>query len=107
MALATAVKGGLRPSQVITWTRADGQPETLTGATLTGHIRNRSTGATRAIAGVLSVTDDTGGAFRWDYATGDVAEAGKFYVQFTAAFLENPTPAKTFVAAWTIQDSLA
>lgn len=106
MALATAVKGGLRPSQIVTWSRADGDPETLTGATITGWIRNRATGVTRAIAGALTVTNDTAGEFRWDYAAGDVGETGRFDVQFSAAFGASPTPARTFVAQWTVENAL-
>lgn len=106
MALASAVKGGLRPSQVVTWTRDDGNAETLTGATLTGFIRSRTTGTTRALAGTLTVTNGAGGEFRWDYAAADVADTGFFDVQFNAAFLASPTPAKTFVTRWDVREAL-
>lgn len=111
MALAAAVRGGLRPSQAITWLRegvafANGTPEDLTGATLTGWLRNRATGETRAIAGSLTVTDGAAGAFRWDYAPADVAETGAFDVQFNAAFGAGATPARTFVARWDVRGSL-
>jgi len=107
MALASAVKGGLRPSQIITWERADGTPEPLTGATLTGWIRPSNGGQVRSIAGTLTVTDAAAGQFRWDYAAGDVADAGVFDVQFNAAFGSGQTPARTFVAGWAVHDSLA
>ena len=84
MALADAVRGGRRPSQIVTWTRNGGGAEDLTGATLTGWIRTRATGDTRGIAGTLTVTDGPGGTFRWDYAAADVAQAGAFDVQFNA-----------------------
>ena len=103
MALASAVQGGLRPSQLITWTREDGDAENLTGATLTGTITNRTTTVTRAIAGTLAVTDATAGVFRWDYAAGDVSDAGEFDVQFAAAFGSGQTPARTFVARWKVE----
>lgn len=107
MALAAAVQNALRPSQIITWTRADGNAETLTSATLTGKIRDRATGTTSSIAGALTVVDGAAGVFRWDYAAGDVATAGTFDVQFVAAFEAGQTPAKTFVAQWTVAEALA
>jgi hypothetical protein len=107
MALATGVQGARRPAQLITWARDDGAPEDLTGATLTGKLHNRGTGETRAIAGPLTVTDAAGGVFRWDYAAEDVAEAGRFDVQFDAAFAAGQTPARTFVTRWEVQSSLA
>jgi hypothetical protein len=97
----------LRPSLTITWAREGGGAEDLTGATLTGWLRNRATGVTRAIAGVLTVTDGAAGAFCWDYAAGDVAEAGAFDVQFNAAFATGATPARSFVARWDVRGSLA
>ena len=106
MALAAAVQGARRPAQSVTWLREGGGPEDLTGAALTGFIRNRATGATRAIAGPLTVTDGAAGVFRWDYAAGDVAEAGRFDVQFTAAFAAGLTPARTFVEQWTVEAAL-
>lgn len=105
--LPNRVKGGLRPAQSVIWKREDGSVETLTGATLTGWIRNRGTGTTRAIAGTLTVTDGEAGAFRWDFAPADVAEAGRFDVQFNAAFGAGQTPARTFKAQWVVEDALA
>jgi hypothetical protein len=107
MALASAVKGGLRPAQIITWSREDGNVETLTGATLTGFIRDRTTGTTRAIAGTLTVTNGAAGEFRWDYAAADVADVGYFDVQFNAAYGSGLTPAKTFIARWDVKEALA
>lgn len=103
-ALAPAVQGALRPSRIIIWERDDGTPEPLTGATLTGTITNRATDTTRAIAGTLTPTDNAAaGEFRWDYASGDVSEAGEFDVQFSAAFTPGPSPARTFVARWKVE----
>jgi hypothetical protein len=108
MALANAVRGGLRPSQIVTWERdGTGIAEPLTGATLTGWIRDRSTGITRAIAGTLTVTDAAAGEFRWDYAAGDVVASGQFDVQFNAAFGSGQTPARTFVTRWEVKEALS
>ena len=104
MALASAVQGGLRPAQIVTWTRDDDTPEPLTGATLTGTITDRATDTTRAIAGTLTVTDGAAGEFRWDYVAGDVDTAGEYDVQFSAAFGSGQTPARTFVARWKVAE---
>lgn len=102
MALAKAVKGGIRPSQIITWLRESGEPEDLTGGTLSGTITALGSGTERAVAGALSVTDGPAGVFVWDYAPADVAEAGTFEVRFTASFGAQPSPAKTFAAPWKV-----
>lgn len=107
MSLPTRVVGGRRPAMSITWSRDDGTAEDLTAATLTGSIRDRATGTARAIAGTLTVTDGPAGAFRWDLAAADVVAAGKFDVQFTAAFASGLTPARTFVERWTVAEALA
>jgi hypothetical protein len=106
MALANAVQDGLRPSQVITWSRADGTAENLTGATITGSIRSIATGVTRAITGTLTVTTAASGIFTWAYSAADVADSGAFDVQFDASFGSNPTPAKTLLTPWLVDESL-
>ena len=107
MALAHAVAGATRPSQVITWTRDDGTAEDLTGATITGKIRSLADGTTRDIAGTLSVTDAAAGEFTWAYAAADVATPGRFQVQFTAAFGTGATPARTDATNWEVKRALA
>ncbi len=102
--LAAAVKGGLRPSQIVVWAPDGGSAMDLTGATMTGTITDRNTGVTRAIAGALTVTDGAAGEFRWDYAAGDVSEKGEFDVQFNAAFGSPPSPARSYIARWTVHD---
>lgn len=86
MALADAVQGATRTTQEITWSRDDGTAYDLTGATITGRMRNLTTGASRAISGTLEVTDADSGIFTWTYAAGDVATAGVYEVQFKATF---------------------
>lgn len=105
MALAEAIKGATRPSQVITWTRGEGVPEDLTGATLTGKIKARD-GTLRNIAGTLTVTDGTNGIFLWSYDAADVASDGWFVVQFTALFGASPTLAKTHKSSWRVYEAL-
>lgn len=104
--LADAVKGGRRPSQQITWTRADGIAEDLSGATLSGILTHQRTGETRTITGDLIVTDGASGVFTWAYSAADVAESGRFNVQFTAVFAADPTPARTAITSWRVLETL-
>ena len=101
MALADAVAGALRPSQVITWTRDDGTAENLTGATITGTLTPIDTGVARAIAGTLTLTIPASGAFTWAYGAADVVE-GIYNVQFNASFAASPTPARTYKTRWRV-----
>ncbi len=106
MSLPNAIQGALRPSLLISWMETGtNTPIDLTGATLTGFMQCGNT--TVAIAGVLTVTDAPGGVFRWDLAAADVAETGRFQVQFVATYASNPTPAKTFVMGWLVERALA
>ena len=108
MALARAIQGAKRPSQSITWTREDDSntPEDLTGATITARIRRQGQGTSEDVTGAFTVIDGDGGEFRWDYSDDDVDIAGEHRVQFTATFESGPTPAKTFVADWIVEESL-
>lgn len=104
--LAYAIKGAQRPSQIITWLDADGDAVNLSGATITGKMRNVDTGATAVIAGDLTVTNGSAGEFMWDYDAADVATAGLFVVQFTAAYLSGATPGRTIISDWEVKGSL-
>lgn len=103
MALADAVQGALRPSQLITWLDEDDNPLALTGATITAKIKRD--GIWVSSTGSFVLTDPANGVFRWDYSAADVATAGGFYVQFNAAFGSSPTPAKTYIARWRVHES--
>ena len=105
MALAQAIQDSLRPSQIITWTRGDNTPENLTGATLTGKIRDNATGTVRDIAGTLTVTAGANGVFTWAYHADDVADAGRFMVQFKATFGDNPSPVRTIASEWFVYEA--
>jgi len=108
MALSNAIKGAPRPSQLITWTRdnANSTPEDLTGATITATIRRTGSATSEALTGAFVITDGPEGQFRWDYSTADVAVEGAHQVQFIATFGSSPTPAKTKISAWFVEDSL-
>lgn len=106
MGLASAITGANRPSQQITWLTSDGAPVDLTGATLTGRMRNKDTNVPRDISGTLTVTDGTNGVFVWAYSSADVATAGGYVVQFTATYTTAPTVTRSIVAAWTVMEAL-
>lgn len=98
-----AVQYGRRPSALITWSDADGDAQDLNGATLTGTIRD-AYGNSRAITGSLTLTDAENGVFRWDYSEADVAQAGRLFVKFSAAFGSGQTPANTERTKWTVKE---
>lgn len=105
MALATAVEGSLWPPQAITWSTEDGTLPDLTGATITGAIKDLSAGTTRAIAGTLAVTDGPAAQFQWTYDAADVV-AGRYQVQFNAVLASGPTPARTFTDEWVVEPEI-
>jgi len=106
MALADAIQGAKRPSQLITWTDQDGNAVDLTGATITARIRNMATGATVAADGAFVLVTPSNGVFRWDYGTTDVATAGFYKVTFTATFASGVTPAKTLSEKWVVHEAV-
>lgn len=106
MALASAIKGAKRPSQLITWSDDDGSVFDLTGATITARIRNQSSRTVVDSDGSFVITSAASGVFRWDYGTVDVSTAGSYEVQFTAAFGASPTPARTMLASWSVLESI-
>jgi hypothetical protein len=104
MAFPDWVQGARRPSPLITFYREGSTtPEPLTGATITGTLTRG--GTTTAITGACTVTDGAGGIFRYDPSAADVAVAGAFRIQFTAAFPSGQTPARTFWLDWHIREA--
>jgi hypothetical protein len=104
MALNNAVQNATKRGQRIQWRTNEG-PRDLTGATLTGRIRNKQTGVTQAIAGALTPEPGLNGWFTWAYALADVATVGYYEVQFIASFLDLQTD-KTFVEGWEVTIAL-
>jgi hypothetical protein len=65
--LDSAVKDARHVPQEVTWLRADGEAQDLTGATLSGRLWPIDKPAeARDIDGVLTVTDEANGVFRWE-----------------------------------------
>lgn len=104
MALANAVQNAAHTPQRITWTDTDDDPLDLTGATLTGRIRDVATGVTRDITGTLAIVTAAAGLFSWTYSATDVGTAGAFVVQFTADY--DAADDKTLIYSWTVHPSL-
>lgn len=104
MALSNAVQGATRTVQRITWQDADGDPLNLTGATLSGRIKDLSTSEARNVAGTLTVLDGPAGLFSWDYGAADVTTAGAFNVQFVATW--GTESDKTLAELWVVEAAL-
>lgn len=104
MGLSNAVEDARHTSQVITWTDAEGDAQNLTGATLTGRIRDRKTGIERAVDGTLVVTDAANGVFTWTYGAADVADDGVFDVQFIATYAGQND--KTLIERWIVFEAI-
>lgn len=102
MALSNAVRGARHTVQRITWADAEGDPQDLTGATLTGRIGNRSLNETRLIDGTLTITDAPNGVFTWAYGAVDVGTAGDYLVQFVAAYGDGKND-KTLIEPWRVE----
>lgn len=107
-----AVQGAIRPGRALTWIRQDNDkktmtPEDLTSATITGVMRSHATGLLQNIVGTLSVSDGPAGQFDWQFATEDVAEVGRFDVQFTADYGGGVTPARSFHELFEVAQNLA
>ena len=107
MALDIAIQGARHTGQKITWHNGDGGFQNLTGATLTGVIRDEITGQIRDIDGVLApdATDGANGVFLWSYGVGDVGVSGTFSVQFVATYPDGKDD-RTFVETWIVAPSL-
>lgn len=105
MGLANAVQGARHTPQRITWTDTDGDAVDLTGATITGRIRDVNTGTTVDVDGDLNVVTAAAGIFDWTYGAVDVAAAGDYNVQFTATFT-GAEKDRTLHHAWTVVAAL-
>jgi len=103
MALAAAVQNARHTAQQITWTDDQGNAVDLTGATLTGYIRQN--GVTRVIDGVLALVTAVAGVFSWTYGTNDVGTDGDAEVQFVATFGDG-TKDKTLISVWRVHNAL-
>jgi hypothetical protein len=105
--LATVAQGSERPLIVVPYTHADNTTgEDLTGAVITGYLKDLATGEVRQIQGGIEITDAANGVFEWTPDAQDVATAGTYQVQFSAVFGGEPTPGRTIVYEWEITESI-
>lgn len=104
MALSDAVKNARHTPQIITWLDTDGDPLILTGAVITGRIKDTTTDVSRDMDGEFEVTDGDIGEFSWTYGPNDVGTAGHFHVQFTADF--GSLVDKTLLTEWTVIEAI-
>lgn len=104
MALQDAVVAARHTGQQITWNDAQGNAKDLTGAIVSGRIRNKVTGQARPVEGTLDLVTPGSGVFSWAYATADVADSGDFLVQFVATF--GATDDKSFAHDWKVHEAL-
>lgn len=105
--LATVAQYSERPRVTVLWTHADGTTgEVLTGATISGYIKDLSSNVTRPIAGTFAITNAAAGVFTWMPDPADVADVGAYQVQFEAVFGSEPTPARTIVYEWEVAESI-
>lgn len=82
MSLPDCIQGARASGLQITWNRRDGTTIDLTSRTITGIIKNSTTGYTQAITGTLTVTGTN--VFTWAFSAADVATAGRYLVRFRA-----------------------
>lgn len=104
MPLPDAVQYSRQETYQITWTRNDSTstPVDLTGATLYAVIK-RGDDET-AITGTLALVTATAGVFSWAPSEADVAQAGKFFVQFYAKY-SNGKPELSSKHLWFVEAS--
>lgn len=105
MALPQGVVGATHASILATCQREDGSIVDLTGATMSGVIKNKRTGDKKNIVGTFALVDATGGQFRWTFATGDLDTVGHFTVQFTATF-SDATLERSLLEDWEVVEAL-
>lgn len=77
----TFVQADDAPSVSGTLTNPDGTPFVLTGATVRFQMR-LATDRRFAVDAVATITDDTGGLVRYDWAAGDLAAAGDYVARW-------------------------
>lgn len=102
--LPEAVVGSTHSALVITAKRADNTILDLTGGTVTGRLKDKSSSAIQSIAGTLTVVDATGGQFRWTFGSADVSTIGIFGAQFTITYSDG-TVERSLVSEWEVSEA--
>lgn len=98
MTLAAAVQYSRKRAQTITWKDDDGNAINLTGATITGIIERA--GVQTAITGTFALVTAASGIFTWTYSAADVAQAGRYFVQFRAKYSSDSLSEISYRTLW-------
>ena len=102
--LPTWTEGSTYKGLLLTWTDEDGNPEDLTGATITGRIKDMQTKVARDVAGSIVPTANAAeGEAQWTFHVDDVV-AGKYEVQLKA--VRSGKPWLSFVADWVVEAAI-
>jgi len=101
--LPPIVVGDRKRTMTITWTDTNEVAVDLTGATITGEIKNMSTSAETSISGTLALVTAASGIFSWARSAADVATVGDYLVRFVATYT-GPLDTKSFAAYWRVKD---
>ncbi|MCB8942528.1 MAG: hypothetical protein H6658_02010 [Ardenticatenaceae bacterium] len=100
--LPTWTEGSTYKGLLLTWTDEAGNPEDLTGATITGRIKNKQAKASRDVAGSIVPTANAAeGEAQWTFHVDDVV-AGQYEVQLKAVRAGKPW--LSFVADWEVEE---
>lgn len=99
--LPHTIVGDRKRALIITWTDEDDVAIDLTGATLTGEIKNMVSGTEANVTGELVIVTAASGIFSWARSAADVATPGVYRVRFVATYL-GPLDTKSFAADWRV-----
>ena len=102
MSLPKALQGARNTGLKLTWTQDDGTVENLTGATLSGTMKDKD-GVVTAITGTLAIVTAASGIFSWAYSAADIATPGRYLVQFKATFTEYDL---TYPENWEVEEAI-
>lgn len=101
------VYGANHPTYTITWTDELGTAVNLTGATITGRIKNISTGSAAALTGTIALVTAASGIFSYIPSTTDTTRTPDraYRIQFIATFGDT-TIEKTFAKPCWIEEAI-
>lgn len=100
------IQGVNHPTYVFTWKDENGDAVNLTGATITGRIKNTNTGTVASCAGTFALVTATSGIFSYVPHENDSATVGKNYlIQFKATFGDG-TIDKTFTMPLWVEEAI-
>lgn len=105
MTLIKLVYGTNHPTYTITWKDEANAVVDLTGATITGRLKNEATGDTYTLTGTFALVTASSGIFSYKPSSTDTTRtvSNKYSIQFTATFADSTTE-KTFKSTcWIVE----